>query len=358
MAYALRLFIALALLATCAGTASAAQDDRQNLSDQIAQLRDELAALKDTLDDVGNGVQERLHLNGYFDFEYAADTDPATHSHFRQHHISLFVTRNWNNWRLFSEIEFEDGTRFSGTGANVSGNGTLKLENSWLEYLHNNYLHIRVGKILTPQYWNAHHYPNTVLTTRRPLMVRNIFPVDFTGILAHGSYYGNSQIGVSYKLYTANGESLNESQTDNNENKAVGGRLIGHLGDVVPGFSRLDIGLSHYAEKNAAGDGFDVSGADAQLTVGPVALLFEYATNHQTRDKGFYIQPSARLLATVQAVYRYDYLDDGTDRHTRHTVGFDWRPMPHLSFKGSVDANRFDTRASFESLNLSVAVYF
>jgi len=322
--------------------------------------------LNESVSDLAAQLEERAGLSGYYDFEYNAAND-ASNSGFRQHHVSLFVTRTWKQWRFFTEIEFEDFKVHDGdsevgdTKNPITGAGAVSVESGWAEYLHADWLHIRGGKFLLPEYWNVNHYPNTVLSTNRPLMVRNVFPTDTNGVMAYGVAYAGP-MGATYNLYYGNGQSPNSSKEDDNQGKAVGGHLTLHFAHLLDGVSRLDIGAAGYTE-NAPTEGgqFDVFGVDTQVNVGRVELLAEYASRtSDVSSEGLYVQPSVRVWREVRCFYRYGYVDpsDGP-KHERHTVGVNFRPRPDIALKLEVNTNDFsDDTDSFEALAASVALFF
>ena len=330
----------------------AAADD--TLSAEVEILREAVADLSTRLD-------RQLVITGYYDFEYLTDNRSGSYGHFRQHHISLFFSRTWDRWRLFTELEFEDGVELSGSGGSASGNGTVKLEHGWLEYTRSENLVVRAGKLLLPQYWNVNHYPNVVLSTNRPLMVRKVFPSTTTGIMVHGFAFAGA-VSSTYHAYVGNGMATDASKTDDNENKAVGGHLALHLAEVVGGLSRFDIAITHHSENSpSVGGALDVSGAELQLANHRFELLAEYAARLTGPDReGFYVQPSILLTDRVNGFYRYDYHDDGSDARTRHTVGFNHRPMPNVSLKLEVNTTSHNISGAedCQGLAASVALFF
>ncbi len=316
--------------------------------------------LGESVSDLAARLEERAGLSGYYDFEYNAAND-ASNSGFRQHHVSLFVTRTWRQWRFFTEVEFEDFRAHDGDGEAVDGAGAVSVESAWAEYLHADWLHVRGGKFLLPEYWNVNHYPNTVLSTNRPLMVRNVFPTDTNGVMAYGVAYAGS-IGATYNVYYGNGQSPNSSKEDDNEGKAVGGHLTLHFGHLFDGVSRLDVGAAGYTE-NAPSEGgqFDVWGVDTQVNAGRFELLAEYASRtSDVSSEGLYVQPSVRVWREVRCFYRYGSVDpsDGP-KHERHTIGVNVRPRPDIALKLEVNTNDFsDDTDSFEALAACIALFF
>jgi len=316
--------------------------------------------LSESVSDLTAQLEERAGLSGYYDFEYITAND-ASNSRFRQHHVSLFVSKTWQRWRFFSEIEFEDFRAHDGDGEAIEGAGAVSVESAWAEYLHADWLHVRGGKFLLPEYWNVNHYPNTVLSTNRPLMVRNVFPQDTNGLMAYGVACAGP-VGATYNLYYGNGQSANSSKEDDNQGKAVGGHLSLHLAHLFDGVSRLDVGGGGYTENAPAEGGqFDVWGVDTEINAGRFELLAEYAS--RTSDvsaEGLYVQPSVRVWREVRCFYRYGYLDpsDGP-RHERHTVGVNFRPRPDIALKLEVNTNDFsDDSDTYEEVAASIALFF
>ncbi len=348
-------WIAVATAALVTGSwgppASAASLDDVALNQEV---------LSESFSDLAAQLEEHAGLSGYYDFEYITAND-ASNSHFRQHHVSLFVSKTWKHWRFFTEVEFEDFGGHDGDGGPVEGNGAVSLERAWAEYLHADWLHVRGGKFLLPEYWNVNHYPNTVLSTNRPLMVRNVFPTDTNGVMAYGVAYAGP-VGATYNVYYSNGQSNDSSHVDDNQGKAVGGHLTLHFAHLLDGVSRLDVGAAGYTENAPTKGGqFDVVGVDTQINVGRVELLAEYASRtSDVSSEGLYVQPSVRVWRELRCFYRYGYVDpsDGP-KHERHTVGVNFRPRPDIALKLAVNRNNFsDDTDSYEELAASVALFF
>jgi len=331
------------------------------MAEQLADMSEQLAELQGGMSDLTVTDSHALKINGYFEMAYGNDNRGDKTSHFRQHHLSTFFSRNWEHWRLFTEIEYEDGVSIGGKApGSVTGTGKVQLERGWIDYIHSDALKVRMGKFLLPQYWKVNHYPNAVLTSERPIMVRKLFPTDGTGVLIHGDLYRGG-FGLGYNTYVSNGNAANPSGADDNDNKATGARLTLHLADQFEPFDRLDLGGSFHNERspNTQG-GMDVSGADLQANAGRFELLAEYAHRHDNSAEGYYVQPSVRLAKRWYGVYRFDWMDTGQSSHHRHTLGSAWRPMPNLAFKADVSSHHDNTSTprDFQKLNLSVALFF
>jgi hypothetical protein len=348
--------LSLALI-TAAGlgfAAPASAADPDSVDHRLSLLGEEVAGLKTDL-------EAEPTLNGYYDFEYRTDNAPDSPSTFHQHHLTIFVGAHRGPWRLLSEIEFEDGVNIEVEHDTVAGSGAVNAENAWLERVFSDAFTVRTGKFLLPHYWNVNHYPNIVLSTNRPLMVRQVFPTDTTGLMAYGNRF-RGRLGATWNVYVGNGES--EAGEDVNENKAAGAHLTVHLGELLAPFVRLDVGGAVHSERTGTGaaqDAVDIWGVDAQFNTHRVEVLFEYGSRKADRNReGLYVQPSLKVADTVRVFYRYDRLDTGALAQERHTVGVNVQPRPDVALKLEVNTNRFDDPSDrdYEQVAASVALFF
>lgn len=340
--------------------ASAAGD----LSFEMELLRQDMTSLNDRVDD-------KVRINGYYDFEYITDNAKSSYGHFRQHHMSIFLARDWDNWRFFTEVEFEDGVALDGDGATASGVGEVKIEYAWVEHTFSDALALRGGWMLLPQYWNVNHYPNITLSTNKPLIVGKVFPSDIAAALAHGSIYAGN-LGVTYNVYAGNGQAEKPAKNDDNENKAVGGRVSLNLDGLTSMFTRFDVGFSGYNERvrDVGGteleDGFYVWGADLQINTNRVELLAEYASRTAGEDiEGMYAQASVRVAGEARLFFRHEFFDHFSGgvakQHTRQTLGVNYRPLPNIALKLEVSSNTFEDSVTWEEheqLATSIAIFY
>lgn len=291
--------------------------------------------LDEKLEGIEKKLSSSLNLTGYYDFDYIYRDLPGSHHGFDQHHVSLHLSKELGDFRVFSEVEFEHGTKFEGDGAAVKASrGVLKMEQAFGEYMFQDQLTIRAGLILHPNYWNVNHYPNVVLTVRRPLIVRKIFPESLTGLMAYGTKYWG-EFGVSYVAHLGNGEGASFTSGDDNDAKAVGGRFTVHV--PTNGFlDTFNVGFLNYADRPATGRRTRTWGLESQIRKGRWELLAEFATRSAKEDRlGLYIQPSYRFNEKWAAYGRYDLLDIAGGRvETKElTVGVNFRPLSAVSLK-------------------------
>ena len=215
---------------------------------------DDFSLLEEEVNSMKEANDTATKISGYVDAEYISDTrDSATIDDkygFRLHHLSLFVTKKFNqDWKFFSEVEFEDGTfidsgslegeKFSNTS------GSIYAEAVNLDYQWRPSQYVRIGRDFTPAgIWSVDHYPPFVPTQETPMHIRQIFPGVIDGADAHGTI-PMGRTFMDYDVYVANGADT-PGQSDNNDQKAVGGRAS----FILPLFNRFEVGASFFRATN------------------------------------------------------------------------------------------------------------
>ncbi len=349
---------------------------------------------------------KKVHIGGYVDMEFI-DTE-GKNSTFDQHRLIPFIYGDiTDNLKFATEIEFEHG-------GNPDGDGEIKIEFATLDYILTDWLTLRGGIILTPlgKVNLVHDSPLQDLTDR-PLVSRNIFPTTLSesGFGFLGEVYPTDSSKLSYEIYLLNGFNGGSSEdatdvafstsggvrsargsqkTDNNNNKAVAGRV---------GFSPflgVDVGGSWHVGKwdNESKETLAIYGVDWTLQKGPFELIGEMGfadidlsstlqasntagTSDIPEDLfGYYVQGNYHFMpeflqdstpsifreeSTFTAVVRYGHIDlDGTTGETdRLTIGLNFRPVERAVFKLDYQFNDGD-RASADANELifSFASYF
>ena len=202
------------------------------ISKQEAQTQAE------AVESVRESLLGRVNLNGYYNFRLAADESPTPFS-FQQHHLGLLLGKQLKKFSFHMELELqnvphhpeihgeeeegEEGEHAEET--DVSGEGQVAVENAWMEYSHNRYMNVRVGKQLSPQYWWQNHYPNLTLSTDQPIYLRELFPPELVGVTVHGAAArpsGQSELALNYRVYLSNNQFEGNSQADLRDAQVVG----------------------------------------------------------------------------------------------------------------------------------------
>ena len=228
----------------------------------------------------------------------------------------------------------------------ISGEGHVAVENAWMEYNHNRFFGVRVGKQLSPQYWWQNHYPNLTLSTSLPIYLRELFPAELVGVMVQGSAsqpVSTSELGVGYKFYVANNNFEGNSRADRRDGKSWGAR--GQVRFPTGGaLRRFDVAADIYRghaglTPNELADD-DVIGFETQLEVSSFLFQAEWARGkslEQTRT-GYYLQPALRIDEDWIAFYRIEQLSSPRIRRAerRHLGGLNYRPYPQIAFKGEL----------------------
>lgn len=340
--------------------------------------------------DVGNGglVAEnrfgQVTLGGYFDMEYR-DFE-GSDSTFRQHRWVINLgAQLGERLRFNGELELEYG------GPNTAtGDGEAKVEQAYADFLINDPINIRAGALLIPfGRYNLYHDSDIQELTDRPLLARDIIPTTWTE--AGYGFFGEfdpvigayEDLTISYQAYAVNGldDGFSDTglrgargslKTDNNQNKAVVGRvvlspLLGH-----------ELGMSGYYGKYDSANSNRIAGGgiDWMSVIGPFDLITEYAYFDVEEDpmatvdqpnflQGAYAQVNYRFWPkflnntfmgrgfsspTFTLISRYDWArikDDvdsnsGNNNEDRLTFGFNYRPVPSFVFKFEYQINETD----------------
>ncbi len=327
-----------------------------------------------------------VSLGGYVDMEYRDLNN--SESTFRQHRWIINVGAQVTDRIQFnSEYEIEYGGPDSS-----GGDGEAKVEQAYMNYLINDYINLRAGAILAPfGRYNLYHDSDINDLTDRPLLARDIIPT--TWVEAGYGFFGEfdpvigsyEDLLLNYEVYVVNGldagfsdtglrGARNSLKTDNNDSKAVVGRL------VISPFLGHEIGLSGYWGKyNGSGDAITGGAIDMLHNVGPFELISEYAyfdveeSPTLTSDvanffQGAYVQlnyhfwpeflddtflgrsfsdPTFTLVGRYGWASIHDDLDAsaGENEEERYTIGLNYRPIDNFVMKFEYQINDTDSES-------------
>jgi hypothetical protein len=325
-------------------------------------LQEEIRAQEDSINSLREVVNSKVNLNGYYNFRFSVDESDAPLS-FQQHHLGVIMAKQLGKFNFLMELELqnvphhreitpENGEEDAEerplveTAEDISGEGEVAVENAWMEYNHNRFLGVRVGKQLSPQYWWQNHYPNLTLSTALPIYLRELFPAELVGVMVQGSAgrsVGTSELGVGYKVYVANSDFEGNSHRDLRDGKSWGAR--GQLRFPTGGALRkLDVAADVYRGHVALTPNLlakdAVYGFEGQLEVASFLFQAEWARGkavEHTRT-GFYLQPALRIHEDWTAFYRLEQLESPRIRRAerRHLGGVNYRPYPQIAFKAEL----------------------
>jgi hypothetical protein len=297
-----------------------------------------------------------VNLSGYSNFRYHTK-EAEEPSAFQLDHLGVILGKQIGRFNFLAELEFqnvphhaevvtdEDGEHAEATAeeADISGEGQVAVENAWMEYNHNRYLGVRVGKQLSPQYWWQHRYPNLTYSTAPPIYLRELFPPELVGAMVRGQVsrpVGNSEFGVGYSLYAANNNFEGNSQADLRNGKAWGGRVQVRF-PTTDLLRRLDVAADICrGETGTSAESFhedNVTGFEGQLEISRFQFMGEYArgeSDGMTRT-GYYLQPAVQLHPDWVTFYRAEELVSPRTQQAerRHLLGLNYRPFAQIALK-------------------------
>lgn len=339
---------------------AAAEDRLERLEQEVQEIKKENSEIKKRMGDIETEGEETRHslgllsklvdVSGYADAEFIFTGHEDDRNRFKVHHLSLFFTKDiQKEWKLFTEIEFENAPRIESNPANDTvrkSQGTLFVEQMYIEYHPATNWDVRAGRFLTPAgIWSIYHYPPYVPTQTSPLFYKVIFPEVSDGILLRNSFTLFDS-ALDTHLFVANG-SGNPGSTDRNQNKAVGVRA--NLG-IING---LSLGASFYGEKDNQDIRRSSYGAHLFYGYGNFRLQTEFAFRHNNtsggiNDRSLYAQLSYDIKGWELAA-RADWYDKNDkvskDARYRYTGALNYHFAHNVVGKIEYDRNEFDDPA-------------
>jgi len=259
-------------------------EDSDDVREQLNLLKDEVLILQDQLEEANVANSNEMKISGYADIEYHNSTADGSEPGFRLHHMSLFFEKRvTDDWKFFSEIEYEDAPFLefefedSGTDSACEGcYGKIFLEAANFTYAYDPVANLRAGRFFTPAgIWSVDHYPSFVPTQLRPEHVRRIFPQVVDGVGAFGTIAMGSTF-INYDIYLGNGEG-NSGSADSNSDKATGVKIS----LLLPFFKYFEVGGSAYNDKSTDASSLDTDkiavGAHMKLKFSSFTFQAEYA---------------------------------------------------------------------------------
>ena len=308
------------------------------------------------------GQEREFSSYGYIDleFEYDSEKDVST---FDIHHFNLISTYSFDQFRVFSEVEWEHGPKLEADASDSEGE--VALERAWFEYLHSDRLKFRAGKFLTPFgiYNLVHDATPTFLTTSLPsiynshnpfgLRKERLYAKFYTGLQVLGAVRTTSGVRFRYTLGLGNGRGDTQFSSDNDTNKSL-------IARTQLGFRQFDLGLSLYTDRSETGmSGLAearerATGADLTFEKDGLKIQSEYARFRLERAAGsgfqsaesYYAQISYQVNDYVTPIVRFDRFDPdrgSTDDGDRLLLlGLNVSPHPQIYLKTEVQFRSSD----------------
>jgi hypothetical protein len=222
-------------------------------------------------------------------------------------HLSMFLWwESESRLKFFSEVDSED-TFATSYHSEAGERHYLALERLYFDYAFSDSLTLRAGKFLTPiGRWNLIHADPLVWTTSRPLITRNLFPVNATGLMALGNF---PMLGrqADYTVYASLGHELRADPAQDPFNEAYGARFN------LSASENMQVGLSYaiFAQRALREEHKQLLGLDFLWSARGYELTGEAAyrmsnEGAQRDAKGGFIQGVAPLFDRLYAVGRIE----------------------------------------------------
>lgn len=336
-----------------------------------------LIAVVPILGQIGNNIQ----INGYSSFEFEklfgeeGKGDPNGSFDADLFDIVLNV-RASDRLRVAADITWEHGA------ASEDGRGNVAVEYAFGEYMVNNWLKFRAGKMFTHFgiYNEIHTAKPAMMTVKEPLSTNKnqkfgsddkggrFYPRWVTGVAILGNLE-ISDMDADYIVQITNGEQENTNpfEEDDNTEKAVSGRFR-----IWPTYD-LQLGASFYTDKISELDdeGEDAGKRSSLLSYGVQAnwnpnkfgLEAEYVMGSFSPSVGdgitryaYTIMGTYNVLPRVTPYVRYEFLDPDIDAEDdvahMFVYGINYQVTNGLNLKGELNTVISDEMNSrFEGVN-------
>jgi len=306
----------------------------------------------------GGASMDKLRFYGYIDLEYKQTTDDKydgsgeddanmKNGAFDQHHFNILMEAAvTSEIAVKAHLEFEHGI-YPG-----AGNAAMVLEYAFAEYVKLDRLKFRGGKMLSPWgiYNEIHDSTPAYLSVFPPETFYKagerggfaLIPKWITGLAAlGGSTTGISHADIDYIVYIGNGESrvaINENEHDDNQNKAMGGRL-----QLTDHYEMYQVGVSaYYGDKAVSGDKLSETHwtatfhADINWREGNLRAEYGRSVVESQTETAWYVQTSWRF-GRYTPYLRYQTLnphEEGDDENwTIYLAGVNIKVTDYLFYK-------------------------
>ena len=325
--------IAKALAAAAAPLAPAIQASAKPQAQTSGSAESDQSQPDSVMTDRMDVSKTLLNIRGFGDVSFHDDTLKGDATSFALGQLDLFVTSDISDkYRFLSEIVFEGGPdNIYGTVVGPENSFGVDVERYLLQYSHNDYLNISVGRGHTAiGYYNtAYHHSTWMQTaTARPFLFEfedhgGILPVHTVGVSANGMIPSKS-LGLHYVAELGNGREsrsplLNEpvqNVLDDTDHKAFNLALFARP-ETLHGFQT---GFSFYRDvlvpANAPKIGESIFAVHAVLIRPKFEWLSEalldrhapFGSSTVFHTPGFYSQIS-RQFGSYRPYFRYEYLN-------------------------------------------------
>ena len=370
------------LLGACVIT-SALQAEDKNLEAKVAELEGRLEALSEKLEDPKKtSLSDRVHWNGYGELhvnQLKGEGGLADKKEIDLHRFVLGAQVDFTQKiRFVSEIEIEHAV----TNNKATNTGEVEIEQAYIELdLAKNH-RLKTGVFLVPiGLMNETHEPPAFYGVERNVIETNILPstwweggVGLSGDLGQGWNY---DLALTSGLSSDNTFALRGARQKVSsapmENPASTARIR------YKGLPGLEVGAtiqyqSDIRQKRSASTTVSALVYETHVDYrrGPYGIKALYAgwdidgtstVAGMEDQRGYYIEPSYRIIKPVGVFYRYNDYDNaagksGTSGKVQHDVGVNYWPHESVVFKADYQYQNNENGKDLNGFNVGVGYAF
>lgn len=293
------------------------------------------------------------------------------------HRLILFIGHQFNERiRFFSEIEYEH--------ADTGSNGSVEIEQAYLEFDLNDQNRARAGLFLVPVgIINETHEPPSFYGVERNPVERNIIPATWWvgGTALRGEFASGWSYDVALHegLNTSAGDSYAVRKGRQKTSEAIADDLAATARLKWTGYPGVEIAGSFQYQADVT-QGTDSSAGSANLyevhaiwNRGPFGLRALYAlwdldgsgpkAIGADEQKGFYVEPSYKFNDKFGIFTRFNQWDNaagsGSDSEKQQwDIGLNWWPHPDVVIKADYQNQDNDDGKDQDGVNLGVGYQF
>ncbi|WP_426112467.1 hypothetical protein [Massilia sp. PWRC2] len=278
--------------------------------------------------------QSGVTIGGYGSLEVQRTGERAAHPSLA--HASAFVWwEGESRWKFFAEVD----NQANHTAEHETEPGEsryVSVERIYVDYTLNDRVTLRAGKYLTPiGRWNQNHADPLVWTTSRPLITRDLFPDNATGVMALGSLPALGR-QASYSVFASTGKELRPDPAEDEFKHSYGARLNVPLGEhLQAGLSYAGFSEGSMRPRQHRLLGFDFVWAANGIEVSGEALYRRASENTTRAATGGFVQLVVPLWARLSAAGRFESVSNPLDPDVRQraVLGLNWRSNRAMSLK-------------------------
>lgn len=209
------------LLVLFCGKTTAYAAEVSELERRINALSEEIDSLKSGSSDAKHG--DRIHLHGYFDFEYNRPTFRSANTTVPNQFDSGATKFDMHRFVLGTEVRLADWIIFNGEIDFEHSAQAMEFELGQVDFMIDPMINFRGGIVLMPiGMLNEYHEPVNYWTVQRPMLQTAVIPTSWSG--AGGGIFGGLADGLKYRLYVVKSlQSVRPGNFDSGEGNGNGG---------------------------------------------------------------------------------------------------------------------------------------